>query len=167
MKTIKFALSMILLGFLVISAACAPAATPTPEVVQATVLVEATKIVEATKLVEVEITPTPQPVKLTILTHWGEESLLKPMKAKLDEYMELNPHVTIEYQAVTFDQLLTKITTARAAGISPDIYHFYNLWLPDFVKGGMLSVPPADVVEDIRANYSPGSIEAVTFADQI
>jgi multiple sugar transport system substrate-binding protein len=169
MKTLKYILSMLLLGILVVSAACAPAATPTPEkeIVQATVLVETTKIVEATKVVEVQITPTPQPVKLTILTHWGEESLLKPMKAKLDEYMKLNPHVTIDYQAVTFDQLLTKITTARAAGVSPDIYHFYNLWLPDFVKGGMLSVPPADVIEDIKANYSPGSINAVTFADQI
>jgi multiple sugar transport system substrate-binding protein len=108
-----------------------------------------------------------EPVKLTVLTHWGEESLATPMRALLDEYTKANPNVTIEYQAVTFDQLLTKISTSRAAGTAPDIIHIYNLWMPDFVKGGALAVPPADVVEDIKANYSPGSIEAVTVDDQI
>jgi multiple sugar transport system substrate-binding protein len=89
------------------------------------------------------------------------------MQARLDEYMELHPNVEIEYQTVTFDQLLTKITTARAAGISPDIYHFYNLWMPEFVKGGMLAVPPDEVVADIKAHYGAGSIEAVTYVGQI
>jgi multiple sugar transport system substrate-binding protein len=138
-------------------AACGPAATPE--------IVEVTRVVEKEK--EVVVTPTPAPVKLVVLTHWGEESVLKPMQARLDEYMELHPNVTIEYQTVTFDQLLTKITTARAAGISPDVYHFYNLWMPEFVKGGMMAVPPEEVVADIRANYGAGSIEAVTYAGQI
>jgi len=115
----------------------------------------------------VEVTPTAAPVKLVMLTHWGEESVLKPMQARLEEYMRLHPNVTIEYQTVTFDQLLTKITTARAAGISPDVYHFYNLWLPEFVKGGMLAVPPEEVIADIKANYAAGSIQAVTYMDQI
>ena len=108
-----------------------------------------------------------EPVKLVVLTHWGEESLATPMKALLDEYTKANPNVTIEYQAVTFDQLLTKISTSRAAGTAPDIIHIYNLWMPDFVKGGALATPPADVVEDIKANYSPGSIQAVTVKHQI
>lgn len=118
-------------------------------------------------------TPTPLPgtpaakVKLVLLTHWGEESLLKAFQAKLDEYMKLNPNVTIEYQTVTFDQLLSKILTAHAAGATPDVLHFYNLWLPEFVKGGMLDEPPADVVADIQANYSKSSIEAVSYQGKI
>jgi multiple sugar transport system substrate-binding protein len=108
-----------------------------------------------------------EPVKLVVLTHWGEESLATPMKALLDEYTKANPNVTIEYQAVTFDQLLTKISTSRAAGTAPDIIHIYNLWMPDFVKGDALAAPPADVVEDIKANYSPGSVSAVTVNNQI
>jgi multiple sugar transport system substrate-binding protein len=108
-----------------------------------------------------------EPVKLVVLTHWGEESLAAPMKALLDEYTKANPNVTIEYQAVTFDQLLTKISTSRAAGSAPDLIHIYNLWMPDFVKGGALAAPPEDVVADIKANYSPGSIQAVTVNDQI
>src|SRR5512138_2870038 len=108
-----------------------------------------------------------EPVKLVVLTHWGEESLATPMKALLDEYTKANPNVTIEYQAVTFDQLLTKISTSRAAGTAPDIIHIYNLWMPDFVKGNALAVPPDDVVNDIKANYSPGSVAAVTVNNQI
>ncbi len=108
-----------------------------------------------------------EPVTLTILTHWGEESLATPMQAKLDAYMAANPNVTIEYQAVTFDQLLTKITTARAAGASPDIIHFYNLWMPDFVEGGMLAEPPADLLAEIQANYSEGTIGAVSYGGQV
>ena len=54
-----------------------------------------------------------EPVKLVVLTHWGEESNAVPLKAMLDEYSAANPNVTIEIQAVTFDQLLTKITTSR------------------------------------------------------
>ena len=108
-----------------------------------------------------------EPVKLVVLTHWGEESLATPMKALLDEYTKANPNVTIEYQAVTFDQLLTKISTSRAAGTAPDIIHIYNLWMPDFVKGGALATPPEDVINDIKGSYSPGSIQAVTVKDQV
>ena len=153
----KQTLFVLLMLVAVLLAACAPAATPE--------VVEVTQIVEKEK--EVLVTPTPAPVKLVMLTHWAEERQLKPMEARLEEYMQLYPNVTIEYQTVAFDQLLTKITTARAAGISPDVYHFYNLWLPDFVKGGMLAVPPEEIIADIKANYSPGSIEAVTYMDQI
>lgn len=101
-------------------------------------------------------------VKLTLLTHWGEEALLKAMQAKLDEYMAANPNVTIEYQTVPFDQLLTKIVSGRTAGISPDIYHFYNLWLPELVNGDALAEPPDEIQADIKENYSPSSLNAVS-----
>ena len=169
MKSMRFVLYLVVLSAMILAAACGPAPTPQiiEKVVEKTTIVESTRVVEVEVQVPVQVTEVPQPVKLTMLTHWGEESLMKPMQAKLDEYMALNPHVTIEYQAVTFDQLLPKIATARAAGISPDIYHFYNLWMPDFAKGGMLAVPPLDVLEDIKANYTPGSLQAVTYADTI
>lgn len=153
----KQTLFVLLVLVAMLLAACGPAATPE--------VVEVTKIVEKEK--EVVVTPTPAPVKLVVLTHWGEESVLNPMQARFDEYMKLHPNVTIEYQTVTFDQLLAKIITGRAAGISPDVYHFYNLWMPEFVKGGMLAVPPEEVIADIRANYGAGSIQAVTYSGQI
>src|SRR5262245_43989246 len=75
-------------------------------------------------------------VTLTILTHWGEESLLAGQQAMFDAYMEANPNVKIELVTVPFEELLTKIVTGRTAGTAPDIYHIYNLWLPDFTGEG-------------------------------
>ncbi len=101
-------------------------------------------------------------INLVLLTHFGSESYLQVMQQKIDEYMELNPNVTIEHQTVPFDQLLNKIVSGRTAGITPDIYHIYNLWLPEFVSGGMLSAPPPEIDSDIRENFSTGSVQAVT-----
>lgn len=108
-----------------------------------------------------------EPVTLVVLTHWGEESVLKAMQAKIDQYQQLHPNVTIDYQTVPFDQLLTKIISGRTAGITPDVYHFYNLWLPEFVIGGMLAEPPDEILADIRANYSSGTIDAVSAGGKI
>lgn len=106
-------------------------------------------------------------VTLTLLTHWGEEARLAEQQAIIDEYMAAHPGVTIELQTVPFDQLLTKIVTARTAGTSPDIYHFYNLWLPEFVNSGLLAVPPEEIAEDIVANAPPGVVEGVTADGQV
>ena len=146
MKHLRIIITLIVLGTILFTTACGKTAPTTEE--------------------QAEV-PTPEPVKLVMLTHWGEESMLKPMQALLDEYMAANPYVTVEYQSVSFDQLLTKITTAQAAGISPDIYHIYNLWVPDFVKGGMLAAPSDDIVAEIKANYSEGSVGAVTASGQV
>lgn len=106
-------------------------------------------------------------VKLVLLTHWGEEALLKAMQAKIDEYQQANPNVEVEYQTVPFDQLLTKIVSGRTAGITPDIYHFYNLWLPELVNGDALAEPPDELLADIKENYSPGSLNAVSAGGKI
>ena len=106
-------------------------------------------------------------VRLTILTHWGEELQIEKWQSFIDEYTASHPNVTIELQTVPFNELLTKIVTARTAGTSPDIYHIYNLWLPEFVNSGMLAVPPDDVVEDIANNAVTTSIAGVTVNDQI
>src|SRR5699024_10633115 len=97
-------------------------------------------------------------VNLVILTHWGSEQYLAPFQALIDEYMAANPNVTIEYQTVAFDQLLNRITTGQLGGDTPDCFHFYNLWLPDFANSGLLSTPPDDAVSDIQASYAEGTI---------
>lgn len=151
MKTIRLLFGLLVVLSLLLSACAAPAAPAG----------------NAAAPAEEGAAPSGEPVTLTILTHWGEESLLKPMQEKIALYQESHPNVEIDYQAVTFDQLLTKITTARAAGTSPDIYHFYNLWMPDFVEGGMLAAPPEDILADIQANYSEGTIGAVSYNGQV
>lgn len=106
-------------------------------------------------------------VELTVLTHWGEERLIEAQQAMIDEYMALNPNVTIELQTVPFSELYTRIVTARTAGTSPDIYHIYNLWLPEFTAGGMLSPVPEDIVADVAEGAAGTSVVGVTVNEQI
>ena len=106
-------------------------------------------------------------IKLTILTHWGEERLLTAQQALLDEYTASHPNVSFELITVPFEELYTKITTMRTAGESPDIYHLYNLWLPEFVTSDMMSTPPASIVDAVVANTSPGVVEGTTFDGQV
>jgi multiple sugar transport system substrate-binding protein len=85
-----------------------------------------------------------------------------------DEYMTNNPGITIELQTVPFNDLLTKIITGRAAGTNPDIYHMYNLWLPDFIgDNGLVATPPQDIVDAVIANSPQGVIDGITVADQV
>lgn len=113
------------------------------------------------------ITSAQEEIKLTVLTHWGEERLLNAQQAVFDEYTALHPNVTFELITVPFEELYTKIITLRTAGENPDIYHLYNLWLPEFVTSGMMSRPPDSLVDAVVANTSPGIVEGTTFADQV
>lgn len=107
-------------------------------------------------------------ITLTVLTHWGEERLLTAQQAMFDEYMALNPGITIELQTVPFNDLLTRIVTGRTAGTNPDIYHLYNLWLPDFTgENGLLAVPPQDIVDEVIANTPPAVIDGISVNGQV
>jgi multiple sugar transport system substrate-binding protein len=106
-------------------------------------------------------------ITLTVLTHWGEERLLEAQQAMIDEYTAMHPNITIELITVPFEELLTEIITSRTAGVSPDVYHLYNLWLPEFVTSDLLAIPPDAMVEEIAANTSPGIVQGVTFNDQV
>jgi multiple sugar transport system substrate-binding protein len=107
-------------------------------------------------------------ITLTVLTHWGEERLLVAQQAMFDEYMANNPGVTIELQTVPFNDLLTRIITGRTAGTSPDIYHLYNLWLPDFIgENGLVAVPPQDIVDEVVANSPQAVIDGITVNGQV
>lgn len=106
-------------------------------------------------------------ITLTILTHWGDQRTLAGQQAYLDEYTALHPNVKFELITVPFEELYTKITTLRTAGESPDIYHMYNLWLPEFVTSGMMSTPPQSLVDSVVANTSPGVVEGTTFDGQV
>lgn len=104
---------------------------------------------------------------LTVLTHWGEESTLQGQEVMFD-LCEAATNVNIELRTVPFNDLLTTIVTGRTAGTNPDIYHLYNLWLPDFTgENGLLAAPPADAVEEIMANSPQAVIDGITVNGQV
>ncbi len=104
-------------------------------------------------------------ITLTMLTHWGTEDQLAAQQVIIDAYMEANPGVNIELVTVDFGELRTKIITGRTAGISADVYHFYHLWLPDFVNAGVLAEPTQDDLSYIDENVAQGTIDAVSTSD--
>lgn len=106
-------------------------------------------------------------VTLTVLTHWGEQEVKSVLQPFFEEYEQLNPNVQIEHQTVAFDELLNRITTGRLGGQAPDVYHFYNLWLPDFVSSDLLAAPPDDVTADITSGSTEGTVNGVTYNDQV
>ena len=140
-------------------AACGGAGTSTPTAPQAKPAITPTAAPHVSG-------PSGASVTLTVLTHWGDQSLLKALTPWFEECAR-KVNVRIVHQTVAFDQLLTKIMTGRLGGQSVDIYHFYNLWLPDFVGSDLLAPPPVDLVDDIKSNYSQGSVEGVTYNGQI
>jgi multiple sugar transport system substrate-binding protein len=106
-------------------------------------------------------------VNLVILTHWGTQEQLGPFQALIDEYQAANPNVTIEYQTVAFEELLNRITTGQLGGDTPDCFHFYNLWLPEFAGSGLLATPPEDIAGDIQASYAEGTVNGASFDGQV
>ena len=106
-------------------------------------------------------------ITLTWLTHWGEDALLKQEQAIIDEYQASHPNITINLQTVAFGDLLTKIVTGHTAGTNPDIYHIYNLWLPDFASSGLLATTPDDIVAMVKKNTSDGVQKGVTVNGKI
>ena len=66
-------------------------------------------------------------------------------------------------QTVAFDDLLNRITTGQLGGEAPDIYHFYNLWLPDFVGSELLAAPPDDISTDVKGAYGEGTIGGASY----
>ena len=106
-----------------------------------------------------------QDTTLTMLTHWGTEDQLAAQQAIIDAYMAEHPDVAIELVTVDFGELRTKIITGRTGGVSADVYHFYHLWLPDFVNARVLAEPPQDALTYINENVAQGTIDAVSSSD--
>ena len=106
-------------------------------------------------------------VKLVVLTHWGTAEQKDPLEKIFAEYSQTNPNVQVELQTVAFDDLLNRITTGQLGGEAPDIYHFYNLWLPDFVGSELLSPTPDDVSSDVSAAYGAGTVGGASYNDKV
>jgi len=106
-------------------------------------------------------------VKLVVLTHWGTQEQKDPLEKIFAEYTAANPNVEIELQTVAFDELLNRISTGALGGDAPDVYHFYNLWLPDFVGSDLLATPIDEVSSDVTAAYGEGTVGGASYNEQV
>ena len=156
MRTKLFAF-LSLLGILL--AACAPAATPTPQVV--------TQQVIQTQIVEVTPTPGPNPEALianvepnatvTFWTFWLSPTFDDYIKSTIARFNQAYPGVTVkweDHQATFQDDL----KNAYAAGNAPDVINLSvsEGWVSDYATQGLLLPLDDKVPDSVKSLYFPG-----------
>lgn len=167
MKRLHQALSALSLVALLL-AACAPAATPTPQVIRETQIVKETEVVEkvATQIVEVE---KPAEQVVVRLSGWAsspaETALLESL---LYKFSVENPGITVKYEPITGDYK-PALLTAFASGTEPDIFYMDIFWWQELAKSEVL-LPLDDLMAGTgteKADFIPALIDAFTFDGQV
>ncbi len=165
MKRLYQALSALSLAALVL-AACAPAATPTPQVIRETQIVEVPMEVVQTQVVEVE-----KPAEQTVvrLSGWAsspsETALLESL---LYKFSVENPGITVKYEPITGDYKQA-LLTAIASGTEPDIFYMDIFWWQELAKNEVL-LPLDDLMASTgtqKADFIPALIDAFTFDGKV
>ncbi len=170
----KFLYMLTLVSLLL--AACAPAATSTPQVIRETVVVtQPAEVME--KIVEVTPTPGPHPealiegvepnAEITLWTFFLSPTFDNYIKSTIARFEEAYPGVTVnweDHQATFQDDL----RNAFAAGNAPDVINLSisEGWVSDYASQGLL-LPLDDVVpQDVKDVYFPNLWEQQVVDDQ-
>jgi multiple sugar transport system substrate-binding protein len=104
--------------------------------------------------------PAGEPVSISFLTHWGPDTVAL-LEAAVEDYRVDNPNVSVEIRAVPFGDLLTTVR-AQTGSAAPTIAGIYDLWLPELVRDDLVAAAPDAVASDVRANWTPGVVDAAT-----
>lgn len=140
-RLMKFYLVGVLLLVLTLSAGCAPATAPAPEVVKETVIVE--EQVEVEKLV----TPTPGPAVISFWHGYNELEATLLDEEVIPVFEAAHPGITVESLNVPYDQFRRKLLTAIAGGTAPDLIRADIIWVPEFAYMGALA-PLDEIMPD-------------------
>lgn len=93
-------------------------------------------------------------------------------EARLAEFEADHPNVTVELQAIPFQQYQDVLFTALASGEAPAFFETNEWTMTQFVEAGILA--PLDVtalgfesLDDMATNYEGSSLEGATFEGQL
>lgn len=94
---------------------------------------------------------TALPVHAEDLTMWVRESAADPGKLMIDLWNSAHDN-KITLTAIPDNQMVTKLATSAQSGDSPDLVSFDLIYMPDFMKAGLLT----DLTEQLNAdpNYA-------------
>jgi putative chitobiose transport system substrate-binding protein len=167
----KFALISTVMIIVLLVAACAPATTPTPQIIEKTVEVTKQVQVEVTKVVEkqVVVTPTPGPnpeaviegvepnAEITLWTFWLSPTFDQYIKDTIARFEEAYPGVKVkweDHQATFQDDL----RNAFAAGNAPDAINLSvgEGWVSDYATKGLLLGLDDKVPQNVKDLYFSG-----------
>jgi len=139
-----------------------------PEAIKETVIVEQ----------EVEVTPVPAQPEHTepvTLVYWSDPRFtnVKGMEditqvagdyemLLAEEFMKLHPNVTIEVEALKWEDLSTKVTAAIAAGSPPDILKDYLGRTSGYAWQGLLEPLEGAIPQEEYDDYLPDLIDQYT-----
>ncbi len=147
-------------------AACAPAATPTPQTIVQTQVVEVPKEVVQTQVVEV-VKPAEQTV--VRLSGWAsspaETALLESL---LYKFSVENPGITVKYEPITGDYKQA-LLTGLASGTEPDIFYLDIFWWQELARNEVL-LPLDDLMAGTgtdKAAFVPALIDAFTYEGKV
>jgi multiple sugar transport system substrate-binding protein len=116
--------------------------------------------------------PASQKVTITVWDYYTDPNAT-PIKPVIAAFEAANPDITVDYQIMDWQTTLDKLNVALSGGTPPDVVTIDMTWLPHFaalgafadlkpfMPDGKLNGLPLD------QNYTQGSLEAMTFNDQI
>jgi multiple sugar transport system substrate-binding protein len=120
---------------------CGPA--PTPEVVKETVEVPVKETVEVPvkETVIVEVTPEPPALEPVTIKYWRHftDSGDRVTKQMVEDFKQVAPELTVEYEAVPDAEYEQRLTVAAAAGEEADVYQLNEALFPRFLGKGVLA----------------------------
>lgn len=149
-------ISMMLI-VIVVLAACAPKATPTPEVTEAPVATEAPAATEEPVATEAPaVTEEPVTAQLTI---WADETRA-PIIADLGAAFKEKYGVDIVVEQYGFGDIRDNLKIAGPAGEGPDIIIGAHDWLGELVINGLLA--PIDL-GDKKDQFVESAVNAFTY----
>lgn len=89
------------------------------------------------------------------LTYWGlwePDTVMSPI---LDEYKQLHPEISINYQFQSKQEYRERLQSANAKGSGPDIFRYHISWVP-MLKNELEPVPTSVIsASDFANNYYP------------
>lgn len=89
-----------------------------------------------------------EPVTLRF-SWWGSDTRHEATIAAINRYMELNPHVTIEYEYMGFDSYYQKLLTQLSGGTQPEIVSVDYKWIGDLIAQGKPFININDIPDQI------------------
>ena len=182
-------LTLSLMMILVVLAGCGEAE---PEIIKETVVVEKvvketvteTIIVEGTpeviekeveKIVQVEVTAVPEHTDPVTLVYWsdprftqvkGKEELTQEPgdyeRLLAEAFMAMHPNVTIEVEALKWEDLTTKVTAAIAAGSPPNVLKDYLGRTSGYAWQGLLEPMEDAIPQEELDDYYPDLVTQYT-----
>jgi multiple sugar transport system substrate-binding protein len=140
-------------------AACAPAATPTPEV----------QTVEKTVVVEKVLTATPEPAKpveVTYYTYTATPNHLQDLDTIIQAFEKAHPNIKVKVEATAFADYFTRLQTQVSGGAAPDIMELnYENFVTYSSRGLLLDLAPYLKAENgfDPSIYYPRALQAFNY----